>query len=147
MSSAVYISTAFTMGAIYSIYLPMNSALSRYIGSPIAANITFFSIALTTTVLLFLVRGQYEPLFKLTSAPLYLFIPGFLSAFIILGMTFLIPILGPRKTFILTIAGQVLTAMLIGHFGVFNLPKDPISIQKIIGAFLLLAGVVVTTNS
>ena len=147
MLSAVYISTTFIMGAIYSIYLPMNSALSRHIGSPIAANMIFFSIALTTTILLFLVKGQYEPIFKLTSAPLYLFVPGFLSAFIILGMTFLIPILGPRKTFILTISGQVLTAMLIGHFGVFSLPKDPITIPKIIGAFLLLAGVMVSTSS
>lgn len=147
MSSASYISTAFIMGVIYSIYLPMNSALSKHIGSPIVANIVFFSIALTTSTLLFLIRGQFEPIFKLKSAPLYLFFPGFLSAFIILGMTFLIPILGPLKTFILTIFGQVLTAMLVGHFGVFNLPKDPITTQKIIGAFLLFAGVVVATSS
>lgn len=147
MPSATYILTAFIMGAIYSIYLPMNSALSKHIGSPIAANITFFAIALTTSILLFIIGGQFEPIFKLKSVPLYLFIPGFLSAFIILGMTFLIPILGPRKTFILTISGQVLTAMFVGHFEVFNLPNDPITIQKIIGAFLILAGVVVTTNS
>ena len=147
MPSAGYIATALIMGVIYSIYLPMNSALSRHLGSPLAVNITFFSIALATSILLFLLGGRFEPLSKLKDAPLYLFIPGFLSAFIILGMTFLIPILGPRKTFILTISGQVLTAMLVGHFGVFNLPKDPITIPKTIGALLLLAGVVVTTGS
>ena len=146
MSSATYIVTAFSMGAVYSIYLPMNSALSKHIGSPIAANIAFFTIALTTSIVLFLIGGQFDPIFRLKTVPAYLFIPGFLSAFIILGMTFLIPVLGPRKTFLLTISGQVLTARLVGHFGVFNLPRDPITIQKTIGAFLLLAGVVVTTK-
>ncbi len=146
MSSATYIVTAFSMGAIYSMYLPMNSALSKHIGSPIAANIAFFTIALTTSIVLFLIGGQFDPIFRLKTVPAYLFIPGFLSAFIILGMTFLIPVLGPRKTFLLTISGQMLTAMLVGHFGVFNLPRDPITIQKTIGAFLLLAGVVVTTK-
>jgi len=146
MPSAIYILTAFAMGAIYSIYLPMNSMVSGHIGSPIAANITFFAIALVTSILLFVIGGQFEPIFKLKVPP-YLFISGFLSAFIILGMTFLIPILGPRKTFILTISGQVLMAMIVGHFGVFNLPKNPITAQKIIGAVLLIAGVAVTTNS
>lgn len=147
MNSVAHMATAFIMGAVYSIYLPMNSALSRHIGSPLAANIAFFTIALLATVLLFLTRGQFDPIFKLASAPSYLFIPGVLSAFIILDLTFLIPILGPRKTFILTISGQVLTAMLVGHFGVFNLPRDPITIRKIIGVLLLLAGVVASTGS
>ena len=147
MNSAAYLTTAFIMGAVYSIYLPMNSALSRHMGSPLAANIIFFTLALTATILLFLTVGPSDSFYKLTSAPLYYFIPGFLSAFIILGLTYMIPILGPRKTFILTISGQVITAMLVGHLGLFNVPEDPITIRKTIGAFLLLAGVVATTDS
>lgn len=147
MNSSIYILMAFAMGVVYAVYLPMNSAFAKYIGSPVVVNITFFTIALMTSIALFVMGGDFEPLYKLKSVSPYLFIPGVLSAFIILGMNFLLPILGPRKTFILAVSGQVLTAMLVSHFGLFNVPGDPITRQKIIGAFLLLAGVVVTTSS
>jgi transporter family-2 protein len=61
-------------------------------------------------------------------------------------MTFLIPILGARKIFILTIAGQVIMAMIVGHCGLLDLPKDIISTKKVIGATLVIVGVAVSTT-
>ena len=48
MQFVVFLFTAFLMGAITPIYLPMKSSIARYVGSPILANVTFFLIALIT---------------------------------------------------------------------------------------------------
>jgi transporter family-2 protein len=41
----------------------------------------------------------------------------------------------------LMIAGQVLTGLVISHYGVFGSPVEPISAMKVVGALLLLSGV------
>ena len=58
MQSGLYIFFALIIGAISSIYLPMNSSVSRYIGSPLTASITFYLVALVTSIVLLLIFGQ-----------------------------------------------------------------------------------------
>lgn len=137
--------SALAIGAVISIYFPMNSAVSRYMGSPLTANISFFIVALATSLFLFAFWGEPETLGNVKDVPSYLYLTGFISAFIVLGTTFLIPQLGARKFFILTIAGQILMAMIVSHFGVLESPEDPVTLKKIIGAILLFAGAIVST--
>lgn len=145
MQTGLYTLLALFIGAIISIYFPMNSAVSRYIGSPMTANISFFVVALLTSIFLFAIWGDVKTLNNIKQVPSYLFLTGVISAFIVLGTTFLIPQLGARKFFILTIAGQIVMAMIVSHFGVLESPKDPLTIKKIVGAVLLFAGAIVST--
>ncbi|MDY6906079.1 MAG: DMT family transporter [Thermodesulfobacteriota bacterium] len=57
----------------------------------------------------------------------------------------MIPKIRVRKMFILTITGQVLMAMAVSHFGMLGTPRDLISIKKIIGAVLIVIGVMFST--
>lgn len=145
MQAGSYILSALLIGAVISIYFPMNSAVSRHVGSPLTANISFFIVALSTSILLFGIWGDVKTIHNLKHVPSYLFLTGFISAFIVLGTTFLIPKLGARKFFILTIAGQIVMAMIVSHFGVLESPKDPVTARKIIGAVLLFCGALVST--
>jgi transporter family-2 protein len=144
MPTLLYVLLAVLMGAIISVYLPMNSSVSRYFGSPITANVTFFLAALLTAMLTFALFGDFRTVLKLKSIPPYLFLTGVISAFMVLGTTFLIPRLGARRLFILLIAGQVVMAMIISHFGVLESPQDPVTPQKLVGAALLVLGAVVS---
>ena len=146
MQTIIYISTAFFLGVLMSIYLPMNSSVSRYVGSSITANVTFFFTALITSLLIFLVSGQFDTLNKIKEVPTYLYLTGFISAFMILGTTFLIPHLGARKFFILLITGQILMAMVVSHFGILESPEEAITMKKIIGASLVIIGAVISTG-
>ena len=146
MQPVTYMSIAFFLGVLMAIYLPMNSSISRYVDSPITANITFFLIALLTSILLFFLNGQFESLNKIKEVPVYLYLTGFISAFMILGTTFLIPHLGARKFFILLISGQIIMAIVISHFGILESPKDPISMKKLIGAFVVIMGAFISTH-
>jgi transporter family-2 protein len=146
MQTAMYISLAFVMGIIMSIYLPMNSSVSRYLGSSITASVTFFMVALLTSIIIFLVFGQFDTVHKVKEVPIYLYLTGFISAFIVLGTTFLIPHIGARKFFILLIAGQIVMAVVVSHFGILESPKDPINMKKLTGAALVIMGAVISAR-
>ena len=145
MQTTLYLVLAFSMGLIMSIYLPMNSSVAKYIGSAITANVTFFFVALLTSVLIFLLSGQFNTINHLKNVPAFLYLTGFISAFVVLGTTFLIPHIGARKFFILLITGQVLMAIVVSHFGILESPRDPVNMKKMIGAVLVLAGAIFST--
>ena len=145
MQTTFYIALAFSMGLIMSVYLPMNSSVARYLGSSITANVTFFLVALLTSIFIFFITGQFHTISHLKDVPVFLYLTGFVSAFVVLGTTFLIPHIGARKFFILLVTGQILMAIVISHFGLLESPKDPISIKKVIGAVLVLAGAIFST--
>ena len=129
-----------------SIYLPMNSSVSRYLGSSIAANVTFFLVAFITSLLILFFSGETGAVYRFRQVPVYLYLTGFISAFIVLGTTFLIPYLGARKFFILLIAGQVGMAIVVSHFGILESPPDPVSARKLAGAVLVIAGAMISVS-
>ena len=145
MQTTIYIVLAFAMGLIMSIYLPMNSSVAKYVGSSIAANVIFFIVALLTSALIFLLSGRWDTIHHLKDIPAFLYLAGFVSAFVVLGTNFLIPHIGARKFFILLIAGQILMAIVVSHFGILESPKDPINMKKMIGAVLVLTGAIFST--
>jgi transporter family-2 protein len=147
MQNIMHILLAVLMGIIMSIYLPMNSSVSKYLGSPITANVTFFLVALFTSIVIFFVFGEFHSIAHIKEVPVYLYFTGFISAFIILGTTFLIPYLGARRFFILVVAGQILMAVLVSHLGILESPKDVVTIKKIVGAFLVIFGAYISISN
>jgi len=146
MQTGIHILMALMIGVVAAVYLPMNSSVARHLGSPLTANLSFYGVALLTSVLLFALYGDRATLDNIRQVPAWLYLTGFVSAFIVLAITFLIPKLGARQLVILSIAGQILMAMAISHFGVLESPKDPLTLKKVIGASLLVAGVAVSVN-
>ena len=146
MQTVIYLALTFLMGVIMTIYLPMNSSVSRYLGSSITANVTFFAAALLTSIVIFLFFGQFDTICKIKDVPLYLYLTGFISAFIVLATTFLLPNIGARKFFILLIAGQIVMAVAVSHFGILESPKDPITMKKAIGATFVIIGAIISTS-
>jgi len=146
MQTGIYMLMALMIGVIAAVYLPMNSSVARHLGSPLPANITFYGVALVTSIAIFLFYGDYATLGNIRHVPAWLYLTGFVSAFIVLAITFLIPLIGARQLAVLSIAGQVLMAMAISHFGVLESPQDPVTLKKVIGASLLVAGVAVSVH-
>lgn len=145
MHASLNILLAVLMGIMLAVYLPMNSVVARYLNSPIAASVPFFLIALITSILLLFLSGDSTTLLNIKNVPPYFFLAGFISAFMIIGTTFLIPGLGARQFFIVVLAGQIIMAMVLSHFGFLESPKDPITIKKLLGALLLFIGAVIST--
>ena len=144
MQTPTFTIIAFLMGVILSVYLPMNSSVSRYLGSSIAASATFFVVATITSIAILLFGGEYHALAKLKTVPVYLHLAGIISAFFIVGTTVLIPKIGARTFFIVLVSGQILMAVVISHFGLLESPQDPVTIKKLAGAMLVIGGAVLS---
>ena len=145
MQTSVHISLAVLLGIMLAVYLPMNSSVARHLGSPIAASIPFFLIALITSVLLLFIIGDQGTILNIKKVPSYLFLSGFMAALMILGTTFLLPRIGARQFFIVVLTGQLIMAMILSHFGLLESPKDPITIKKLLGASLMFIGAALST--
>lgn len=145
MQNSVFILASLFMGSMLSIYLPMNSAVSRYLGSAITANITFFLIALISAVIIFLIWGEHETIKKINKVPYWLYLSGAVSAIMVLGTTYLIPKVGIRQFFILVVSGQILCAIIMSHYAFLGTPQDPISTKKLVGAAMVILGAIFST--
>ncbi len=144
MQTYIFALIAFVMGMLMSVYLPMNSSISRYSGSPFAANLSFYLVGVAASIVILALFGDLRGALKLKSVPPYLFLTGVMSNLVVLSTIFVIPRFGARKGFILMLAGQVIMAIIVSHFGLLESPKDPITLQKLIGAALLILGAVVS---
>jgi transporter family-2 protein len=78
--------------------------------------------------------------------PKYLYLAGFISAFMIIGTTIIIPRIGARKFFILLLSGQILMALVVSHLGILESPEDPVTLKKLIGAALVVTGAALSTS-
>jgi transporter family-2 protein len=135
---------ALAMGMLMSVYLPMNTSVSKYSGSPFAANASFYLVGLVASIAILAVFGDLRAALKLKSVPPYLFLTGVMSNLVVLSTIFLIPRFGARKAFVLLLAGQVIMAIIVSHFGLLESPKDPITVQKLVGAALLILGAIIS---
>jgi transporter family-2 protein len=67
---------------------------------------------------------------------------GLFGAIFVALAIFLIPQLGAAAFFALLIAGQMLGSIAFDHFGLLGVPVHPVSAVRVIGAALLVGGVV-----
>lgn len=119
----------------------INSRLGKLTENPVLAAVVSFTggtIALGI-ILLFWSRG----LPKIPSGiqtPWYLYIGGLLGAVYVTSALTIVPKIGTANFIAATICGQLLMSMLIDHWGLMGIDKNPISLTKIAGAALLIAG-------
>ena len=65
---------------------------------------------------------------------------GLLGAFYVFTVILIVPRLGTGAAMAVTIAGQLLTALLLDHFQLFGFRGIPLDITRISGAMLMLLG-------
>jgi transporter family-2 protein len=130
-------------GAVVPFQSAINVNLGRGLGHPLWA--TLASLMVSILVLLPIILALRLPLPSLTfisKAPLWMWAGGaFGVCFISLALV-LLPKLGASGFMALALAGQVVASMLLDHFGWFGLVERHVSLPKVLGALLLIAGVV-----
>ncbi len=144
MQTFLYLSLVFFMGITMPIYLPMNGHVSKIIGSSITANVTFFLAAFLISALMFFLFGDINTIPNIKKVPFYFYMSGIFGGMIVLGTTFLIPRIGARSFFITLITGQILMSIIVSNYGLLSSPTDPITLKKILGAFLVILGAIIS---
>ena len=130
-------------GAVVPFQSAINVNLGRGLGHPLWA--TLASLVVSILVLLPIMLAMRLPLPSLAfiaRAPMWMGAGGaFGVCFISLALV-LLPRLGASGFMALALAGQVVASLLLDHFGWFGLVERQVTVPKLLGAVLLIGGVV-----
>jgi len=101
-----------------------------------------FAVGTVALMLFLIVSGQFKFEFVSSQSPWWIWTGGLLGTFFVAGIVILLPRLGVVLSFSLVLAGQMFAAILFDQFGWMGVAVREISMGKIIGALLLIVGVV-----
>lgn len=121
----------------------LNGSLRTSLASPVWAGFASYLGGLLTMIVVLLALGERWPSWKaVVETPWWAWSGGVLGGVFILLMILLLPSLGAATLIALVVAGQMLTTITFDHFGWFGLTPHPVSLSRLAGAALLIAGVV-----
>ena len=137
-----YLLLALVAGAMMPTQAAINNKLAGYVASPISA--AFISFLIGTVGLFVYMLATGVPISNLTNikdAPPIAWLGGLLGAFFVTCTVILAPRIGVAMTFSLIVAGQMLITLVLDHFGFLGLPVKEISLARVGGILLIVAGV------
>ena len=121
----------------------LNAALGRYMGSPAAAALILFTVALASTAIVTLITGP-QAVARVAGTPRHLLLGGVLVAFYVLTITYIAPAFGIGNAIFFVLIGQLISAAAIDHFGLFGAQISPLSLMRATGIAIMGIGVWVT---
>mgnify|MGYP002783574715 FL=1 len=134
---------AVVIGTSLPVQAGLNAQLARAAGHPVWSALISFAVGTVSLIAYVVVtRLPSGSLTNLRTLPWYAWLGGVIGAVYVPSVLLLLPRLGLALSFSLIIAGQLFISLLLDHFGWLGLPTQPISAGRIVGALLLIAGVV-----
>ncbi|MDU2065602.1 MAG: DMT family transporter [Sporomusaceae bacterium] len=130
---------AFLSGILMAVQGSLNAALGKVVGLLEAAFIVHATGLIVLSVALFGLRLG-KGAFSLPNVPWYLYLGGLLGVLIVYLVAASIPNVGVGTATTAIIIGQVLTALVIDHFGLFGLEENHFVIRQGVGLVLLAIG-------
>jgi transporter family-2 protein len=138
----LYLFLALITGALIPIQAATNTAFSKNVGSSSATGLMVFIVALVSMILFaLLTRTPIPDKQQLAAAPAYSYLGGIIVATYVVMITMLVPKIGVGTAIGLIVTGQILAAVTIDHFGLFNTVVRAISVTRLLGMLLMIAGV------
>lgn len=134
---------AFTGGTFLAIQGCLNAHLGVLLKNPLLASLVAFSSSSFFALLVIILSIKSFPTInQLKEIPAYLWFAG--GFFSLLGISlyyYTIPKLGVSTMISFGLCGQLIFAVIAGHFGWFNLPIEPITFKRIAGVIAMISGI------
>jgi len=132
---------AVLIGAMLPLQGLVNSRLGLHAGGPVVAAFISFLVGSAMLGLYLLATRTPVTLQGASKWPAWIWAGGALGAVYVACFTLLIPRIGAAGMVCLAVLGQVSASLLLDRFGVLQAQK-PVDALRIVGALLVLAGVV-----
>lgn len=129
------------VGATLAVQVGLNATMRAHAGSPMAAALVNFAVG--TVFLLAVVLMGRSPLAALAgagAAPWWAWGAGILGGLYIAASAAFGPAIGGATFLALIVAGQVVAALALDHYGLLGFPVRPLDAWRVAGALLVVAG-------
>lgn len=131
---------ALVSGVLMAVQGSLNTALSKAVGLLETTFIVHITGTIILVVLLFVFRMGKGNFYAFSEAPWYAYLGGAIGVGIIYLVAASIPEVGVANATTAIIIGQVLTAVIIDHFGAFGLERMSYGWNQMLGLILLVIG-------
>lgn len=137
----------FVLGMIVGCAQPfmtsINSKLRERLRSPLLTSCASFTLAimLTAVILLVMQGSLYIPFARILEEPWWIWTGGICGDIIVLFSILCLPKLGSVETVVFLVLGQIISGLVIDHFGMFGQAVIPMTMLRSVGAVLVFAGV------
>jgi transporter family-2 protein len=144
MKVHLYLLTMF-LGVVLAVHLAMNGKVGAVMNNPRVGNALFWCIGALGAVAIGLTGWRGGALAPLKQVNPLLLSAGVLGACLVFAIAWLIPQVGAGPVMITLLAGQIVGGLLMSHFGWLGSPVQPITLSKLLGVGVMIAGVVLAT--
>lgn len=138
----IYGVVMFAAGVGIPILAALNAQLGARIGSPFAAAVVLFCVALAAAVAVMATTRSGGALVQVPVQPRHLFLAGVLVCFYVTSITFVAPRFGVGNAVFFVLLGQMVSAALIDQFGLFGAMLRVMTWQRAAGIGAMVAGLV-----
>lgn len=144
LSSWLLVALALLIGAAIAMQAGVNATLGKGLASPIHASLVSFAVGTLALAVVALVRPQ-DPFVgapALGGIPLWAWTGGFLGAFLVAASVEIAPRMGAASFLAAVIAGQLLTALVLDHFGWLGFEVQLVTWRRLAAVALMAGGAV-----
>ena len=134
-------------GGMIALQAPTNAMLAKAGGSPVIAALISFAVGTAVLVVVALCSGQRPRPAAFAGLPAYAWFGGAYGAAYVAVAAYAAPRIGLASLITLGIAGQIAMALWLDQVGALGLPREPVNLGRLLGAALVVAGVVLVRRS
>ena len=133
---------AILSGALMSVQGVFNTQVTKQSGIWVAnAFVQFTALLVCMAVWLVTDRTSFASLLKVE--PKYMLLGGAIGTFITYTVIKSMEQLGPARSVMFIVVSQLIIAYVIEVFGLFGVEKQPFEMKKVLGAGVMIAGIVI----
>ena len=134
-------------GGMIAVQAPTNAMLAKAGGSPVLAALISFAVGTVALFAAWLASGNRPQAVTFGGLPWYAWLGGLYGATYVAVAAYAAPRIGLASLITIGIAGQIAMALWLDHIGALGLPREPVSLGRLLGAALVIAGVVLVRRS
>ncbi|AQG80286.1 DMT family transporter [Spirosoma montaniterrae] len=144
----LYLFLAFLTGLAITVQAGVNANLRQAMANPILAAAISFGSGFVSLLLFLLVSGTtLPPLETARQLSWWKWTGGVIGAVYVSSVIISVPKIGAANLISLSVAGQLLAAVLLDHYGMLGFAQHPVNGWRVLGMLLIVAGVVLVVRN
>ncbi|GAB3038889.1 DMT family transporter [Spirosoma pulveris] len=144
----IYIFFAFLIGMAITVQAGVNANLRQAMASPILAAAVSFGSGFVVLVLLFMGSGaSIPPLEAIKQVSWWKWMGGVMGAVYMITVIVSVQKIGTANLVSLSVAGQLVAAIILDHYGLLGFTLHPANGWRILGVLLIVAGVLLVVRN
>ena len=134
---------ALMAGIANAVQSGVNATLAKNLAQPFAAGIVISLVGATTLLAIGLILGRFAPpsLSDIRAVPHWAWLGGMMGALLVLSQLYVAQRIGAAPYLGLLVTAGVVTSILLDHFGWVGFEQHPVSLWRICGGLLMIAGI------